>query len=308
MDLLFEHPRAVVIRGDCREVADLLGLQSVDHVLTDPPFSKHVQMNIRSLTNEKGTPGKGARVKKWAPIFDPLEGFDHVLDLVGLARRWSLFFCALEHFGAYQQAGGGPRNLGGTWIRSWVWRKHQAAPSLCGKQPANSCEGIAVFHSPRPADMRWNGRGAHAWTDLDEMGEEFPEEGYVDNCVEAGRERRVKAHPTRKPPPLIAHLVTKFTDPGDMLFDGYAGSGSLAEAALPLGRRVFLVESDVEPCWKPEDNCSKCGGEGTLGVDRTAGEYGKPVKCDECEGTGHVGEPSGSWAEECAALCRSLVD
>lgn len=51
-----------------------------------------------------------------------------------------------------------------------------------------------------------------------------------------------KIHPTQKPLPLLKKLITIFTDPGEVVIDPVAGSGSTLIAALQLQRRAFGFE------------------------------------------------------------------
>lgn len=49
-------------------------------------------------------------------------------------------------------------------------------------------------------------------------------------------------HPTQKPLELIEELVTALTDRGHLILDPFSGTGTLAEAAMNLGRRYTVVE------------------------------------------------------------------
>jgi len=51
-----------------------------------------------------------------------------------------------------------------------------------------------------------------------------------------------KIHPTQKPVKLLEKLITTFTDPGDVVIDPVAGSGSTLIAAENLGRKAFGFE------------------------------------------------------------------
>ena len=53
-------------------------------------------------------------------------------------------------------------------------------------------------------------------------------------------------HPTEKPVSLLADLITAVTKPGDLIFDPFAGSGSTLVAARKTGRRFVGVELDDE--------------------------------------------------------------
>jgi site-specific DNA-methyltransferase (adenine-specific) len=55
-----------------------------------------------------------------------------------------------------------------------------------------------------------------------------------------------KIHPTQKPVKLLERLIEIFTDPGDVVIDPVAGSGSTLVAATNLGRKAFGFEIDRE--------------------------------------------------------------
>ena len=51
-------------------------------------------------------------------------------------------------------------------------------------------------------------------------------------------------HPTEKPLRLISHLVEIFTNPGDIVLDSFAGSGTTGIASYKLGRHCISIEKD----------------------------------------------------------------
>ena len=71
--------------------------------------------------------------------------------------------------------------------------------------------------------------------------------GMVFNCMDWMRDNRTpKIHPTQKPVPLLEYLIRIFTDPGDVVIDPCAGSGSTLFAAMELGRRAYGFEIKKE--------------------------------------------------------------
>lgn len=68
------------------------------------------------------------------------------------------------------------------------------------------------------------------------------------NCFEWPEDYKniPKLHPTQKPIPLLETLIRIFTDPGDVVIDPVAGSGSTLRAAANLGRRGFGFEIKKE--------------------------------------------------------------
>ena len=55
-----------------------------------------------------------------------------------------------------------------------------------------------------------------------------------------------RIHPTQKPVNLLRTLISIFTDPGDVIIDPCAGSGSTLRAARELGRHSYGFESSRE--------------------------------------------------------------
>lgn len=49
-------------------------------------------------------------------------------------------------------------------------------------------------------------------------------------------------HPTQKPEALIAHLLEVSSNRGDLVFDGFAGTGTTAAVAKRMGRRCIAIE------------------------------------------------------------------
>ena len=65
----------------------------------------------------------------------------------------------------------------------------------------------------------------------------------VFNCMDWIRDNESeKIHPTQKPVKMLMRLIEIFTDPGDVVIDPVAGSGSTLIAAMELGRKAYGFE------------------------------------------------------------------
>lgn len=63
------------------------------------------------------------------------------------------------------------------------------------------------------------------------------------NCFDWTKDTKTeKVHPTQKPVQLLEHLIQIFTDPGDVVIDPCAGSGSTLLAAANCGRKAYGFE------------------------------------------------------------------
>lgn len=58
------------------------------------------------------------------------------------------------------------------------------------------------------------------------------------------RKEYPKCHPTQKPIAVLKELIQTFTDPGDVVIDPCAGSGSTLRACYELGRTCYGFEVD----------------------------------------------------------------
>jgi len=67
--------------------------------------------------------------------------------------------------------------------------------------------------------------------------------GHFKTAMPRGKSR---THPTQKPLDLFQRLVELHTNPGDIVLDSFAGSGTTAEAALSLGREFVGAEINKE--------------------------------------------------------------
>lgn len=81
----------------------------------------------------------------------------------------------------------------------------------------------------------------------DENGKNIPGTGHmIFNWFEWERDGKdiPKIHPAQKPVKVLKQLIEIFTDPGDVVIDPCAGSGSTLRAAVELGRSAFGFEID----------------------------------------------------------------
>ena len=59
-------------------------------------------------------------------------------------------------------------------------------------------------------------------------------------------------HPTQKPEKLVAKIILASSNPGDMVFDPFIGSGTTAVVAKKLGRKYSGIEAELNYCCMAE--------------------------------------------------------
>lgn len=66
--------------------------------------------------------------------------------------------------------------------------------------------------------------------------------------LEFDRPTANREHPTMKPVPLLAYLISNSTKTGDVVLDPFGGSGSTLLACEKLGRTCYTMELDPHYC------------------------------------------------------------
>jgi site-specific DNA-methyltransferase (adenine-specific) len=224
------NERARLVHGDCLDpVTGLASLpdQSVDHVITDPPYE--IEAHTKDRRTRGQSIGGGERTITEAPLeFPPITEAQRdgaAAHLARVARRWVMVFCQAEAVAAWRDALVG---AGLVYKRACVWVKPDAQPQLTGDRPGVGYESIVLAHVP--GRSRWNGGGRPGI--------------YRFNKYEGSGARNV--HQTQKPIALMRALVEDFTDANDLILDPFAGSGTTGVAALTLGRRFVGWEMDAK--------------------------------------------------------------
>ena len=217
-DPYYQDDHVTLWHGDCRDVLADMADNSVAAVLTDPPYTE------RTHGNAKTNKGKGHDVK--ALTFDAITDGDlsEVLAECGrVSRAWVVATLAYQHAFAYDETP--PDGL--RCLRLGVWVKTNPMPQISADRPGQGWESIAYMHRAdrKPA---WNGGGK------------------AGNYVLPVQQNQ--GHPTVKPLAMLSDWVRLFTQPGDVVLDPFAGSGTTLRAAVNEGRRAIGVEIDERYC------------------------------------------------------------
>ncbi|QNJ58056.1 DNA methylase [Gordonia phage JKSyngboy] len=222
----------------CADMVDVLaGMrdESVDAVITDPPYTERTHAGARS--NWKSTRRDGAVVtaplqagsdRQFAAVADDeLRGY--LTECGRVSRGWVV--AHLDYRQAVAFDVDPPEGL--RMMRIGVWVKTAPMPQLTGDRPAQGWEAIAYLHRDDRRSV-WNGGGKAG--------------NYVHAAARENGRNSPNGHPTEKPIEIAADLVRKFTTTGDVVLDPFAGSGTTLRAAVNEGRRAIGVELDPTHC------------------------------------------------------------
>lgn len=230
--------RKCILRADSRDIIKQIPDNSVDFILTDPPYNlgQHSTGNI----NLPGRSAMNNDVAEWDMIdFNPEEWADDFIRI--LKPTGNLFI-----FTSYNQLGRWYNCLDHRFDVSnfMIWHKTNPSPKIYKAGFLNSCEMIFTC---------WNKH--HTWNFLSQAEMHNFLESPI--CMKPERLTSPK-HPTQKPVSILKKMVTIASNEGDIVFDPFMGVGSTGVAALGLNRRFIGVELDEEyyvAAKKRIDNC-----------------------------------------------------
>ncbi|MPY67703.1 site-specific DNA-methyltransferase [Deinococcus sp. SDU3-2] len=217
-----------VLHGDCLDLMKALPDASVDMVLADLPY--------------------GMTACKWDSVI-PLEPL------------WTQYERVIKPKGAIVLTAAQPFTSALVMSRpklyrhAWVWNKKKATGHLRAKlQPLRLTEDVLVFSKSAPPYFPQMVEGepyrarpgkdrGGVYNTRNEKREHNPGLRYPKTLLEFAFVQKPQ-HPTQKPTALFEYLIKTYTQPGDLVLDNVAGSGTTGVAALRTGRRAVLMEQD----------------------------------------------------------------
>lgn len=211
-----------VVNGDCLDYLGQIPDNSIDLILTDPPYNiaqystGNINLPRRSALNND--------LAEWDLI--PIDPFDLLPDFKRIIKPDGNIFV----FTSY--------NLIGKWheafdsefdtFQFFIWHKTNPAPKIFKNGFLNSCEMIACM---------WN--KGHKWNFSDQRNMHNFFESPI--CMKPERLSEPK-HPSQKPVRLLEHIVSIASNENDVVFDPFMGVGSTGVAALRNKRRFIGIE------------------------------------------------------------------
>jgi DNA modification methylase len=231
-----------IMLGDCLDKLQNIPTHSVDLILTDPPY--------------------GTTRCAW----------DIPIDLVALWREYERVIKSNGAILVFAQA---PYDkiLASSNIKlfryEWIWEKTEATGHLNAKKmPLKAHENILVFYKNLPTynpQMSTGHKPVNSFTRRPEVNNKTPVYGKVSKTISGGGsteryprsvlrfakdKQKTKgtdfAHPTQKPLALCEYLIKTYTNPGDVVLDTFAGSGTIGLAAKNTSRSYILIEKEEQ--------------------------------------------------------------
>lgn len=229
-----------VWHGDCFERMESIEAGSVDAIITDPPYGTTALPWDNKLDLEAWWQAAG-RVIRPGGIIAMFSAQPFTTDLIQSNRKWFRY--------------------------ELIWRKSIPSGFLNAKRaPMRVHENIIIFSSEFKRSNNGK-RAVRTYNPQFTIGKPYKKrasktqsahynwQGENPAKINEGRRYPVDVldfphgnhnslHPTQKPLELMRWLVLTYTNPGELVLDPFAGSGSTLAACCETGRRAIGIERD----------------------------------------------------------------
>lgn len=158
------------------------------------------------------------------------------------------------------------KEIGFDLIDDIIWNKGKMLPATKGKRPMDCWEfafvfgkGIDVTWNPDPLRTPYDEKSLKRFeapiktrwgSSREEKGQKVvkphPMGCFPKNILNIGSESSNKGHPAPYPEDFAAWFIKGYSNPGDLVYDPFGGSGTTAAAAQKHGRRWIMTEIHEE--------------------------------------------------------------
>lgn len=236
------------ILGDSFEVLPLLPASSVDLLIVDPPYNldkRYGDSDFSRMTDKEYE----AYTERWISLLKPLLKPDATVYVCCDWRTSLVIGPVLQRHFTVRSRITWQREKGRGAKANWKNAMEDVWFATCGRDYTFHVDAvmqrrrvIAPYRDEQGAPKDWVESPDGAFRDT------HPSNFWDDISVPYWSMAENTAHPTQKPEKLLAKLILASSDPGAVVLDPFAGSGSTAVTAKKLGRHYIGVEQNPQYC------------------------------------------------------------
>lgn len=223
------HRNCTLSLGDCVEKMKEINSETVDLILTDPPYNLGLFMKGRD-TNLGALRENHFAASSWDLLEQNeweknMQGFFDEASRVVKKGGAAIVFVSLIKVETIIKLA---QNSGFYYKTTGIWHKTNPMPRNMNLHFINSTEAWIYFtYGAKTGKFNNNGKVIH---------------DYFESSVISAGEKKLGKHPTQKPLALMQHFIKILSNKGDMILDPFMGSGSTGVAAMDLDRKFIGIE------------------------------------------------------------------
>ena len=256
------RPPITVHHGDCLDVLQGLPADSVDLIVTSPPYADQRSSTYGGIHPDHYVDWFLPRAEQFKRVLKPTGSF--VLNIKEKAVNGERHTYVLELIIAL-------RKQGWLWTEEYIWHKRNCFPGKWPNRFRDAWERCLHFTKNRRFTMNQDAvmvpMGDWAQSRLKTLGKndvvrydsqvgnafaknianwKGRDRAYPTNVLHLATECGNKKHSAAYPSALPTWFIELFTNPGDVVLDPFVGSGTTLEAALRLGRGGIGIDLSAE--------------------------------------------------------------
>ncbi len=222
---------SVIMKGDCNDCLPLLESNTIDLILTDPPYNLGNFMHKRNTNIVKMRKNHFAysgwdnlAQEDWIVEMDSffkesnrlLKKGGALLLFMSLMKVETIVKLAEKHKFYYKTTG--------------VWHKTNPIPRNMNLHFVNSTEGWIYFINEKTTGT-FNNHGAVI-------------HDFIETSLTSQKEKKFGKHPTQKPVSVMSHFTKLLSNEYDVVLDPFMGSGSTGVSCKLNNRQFIGIEID----------------------------------------------------------------
>ena len=230
-----------VILGDSIEVMKQIPDKSIDLIFADPPYNLQLENDL-FRPNETKVNGVS---EEWDKFKSFQEYDEFSTKWLAECRRILKDNGSIWVIGTYHnifRVGKIMQDLGFWILNDVVWIKTNPMPNFKGTRFNNAQETLIWASKTKSSRYIFHYKTMKGYNDDLQMRSDW----YIPIC--AGKERikinGTKAHPTQKPEALLYRVLISTSNPGDVILDPFAGTGTTLAVSKELKRHYMGIEKD----------------------------------------------------------------
>ena len=235
------------VLGDMLAVCPLLPKESADLIVADPPYNLNKRFNGSSFSKKKAADYE-AYTRRWLSAVRPRRKADGSLYVccdwetsLIVGRVLGEFFKVRSRITWQREKGRGAK---ANWKNGMedIWFATKSGDYTFNLDAVRIRRRVLAPYRADGKPKDWTETETGNYRDT------CPSNFWDDITVPFWSMPENTAHPTQKPEKLLAKIILASSEPGDLVFDPFLGSGTTSVAAKKLGRRYLGVELETQYC------------------------------------------------------------